>query len=445
MRLFGTDGVRGVANADLTPDLALALGRAAGQVLAERGAEFCVGRDTRVSGPMLENALVAGLCSAGINVRRLGVVPTPAVAHRVVGRSLAAGAMVSASHNPVPDNGIKFFSAEGRKISVGAEAEIEALLAGTPDSLPTGVEVGTSVRDDEGVEAYLRHLVSSIDGDLAGLKIVVDCAFGSAHALGPSALREAGAELVAVNDEPDGTRINVDCGSTSLGRLSQIVRDEGADLGLAFDGDADRVLAVDGTGAEVDGDRIIAMCAVHMHDQGILKNDLVVSTVMANLGFTRALEQRGIEVFHAPVGDRHVVDAMIERGAVLGGEQSGHVIFGSFATTGDGILAGLQVARTVKVTGEPLERLAHLFEPVPQVLLNVRVTATGGLDGAESLWDEVRSVEEEMGDDGRVLLRASGTEPVIRVMVEAFDEKVAHRNAERLAAAVRSALATPEA
>ncbi len=441
-RLFGTDGVRGVANRDLTPDLALALGRSAGFVLLPQGGEVCVGRDTRISGPMLENALVAGLNSAGIEVRRLGVVPTPAVAFITVELGLGAGGMVSASHNPVPDNGIKFFSDEGRKISEAAEEAIEELLANPRTELPEGTEVGSAVHYEEGVERYLAHLIESVGGSLSGLKVVLDCAFGAAYRLGPVALGEAGAQVIAINAEPDGSRINVDCGSTSLGELSRTVVSEGADLGLAFDGDADRVLAVDEKGNSVDGDRILALSAIRMHEEGTLKNDVVVSTVMANLGFRRALESRGIEVVQAPVGDKYVSDAMLDRGAVLGGEQSGHLIFGEYATTGDGILAGLQVARSVVASGQPLSVLAHVFEPVPQILINVRVAAKEKLAEAEALWDEVKVVETEMGDEGRVLLRPSGTEPLVRVMVEATDPSVARANADRLVAAVERHLGT---
>jgi phosphoglucosamine mutase len=433
-KLFGTDGVRGVANKDLTADLALALGRSGGMVLGP--GVVCVGRDTRVSGPMLENALVAGLCSAGIDVRRLGVVPTPAVAYVTVNESLIAGAMVSASHNPVPDNGIKFFSQSGRKISEEQEEHIERLLGETPTGLPVGTGVGTAIHYEEGVDHYATHLLTSVGGDLSGLKIVLDCAFGAAYQLGPQIFRSAGAEVVAINDEHDGTRINVDCGSTSLGQTKDRVLSERADLGLAFDGDADRVLAVDEKGNEVDGDRIIALSAIAMHEQGTLRNNVVVSTVMANLGFMRALQNRGIEVVQAQVGDKYVVEEMQRRDAVLGGEQSGHIIFAEHATTGDGILAGLQVARAVRDSGKRLSELAHVFEPVPQVLINVKVAAKEKLEGAAGLWEEVAKVEAEMGGDGRVLLRPSGTEPVVRVMVEAVEEASARRNAQRLVDAV---------
>ncbi len=439
-RLFGTDGVRGVANRDLTPDLALALGRAGGITLRADGGEVIVGRDTRLSSPMLESALVAGLCSGGVNVRRLGVVPTPAVAFITIADRAAAGAMVSASHNPVPDNGIKFFSPEGMKVPAEVEARIEELLEEAPTELPTGTGVGTAVDDPASVERYVEHLVASIDGRLDGLTVVLDCAFGAAWQIAPRVFREAGARVIAMNDQPDGSRINVDCGSTSLGGVARRVVEEGADLGLGLDGDADRVLAVDERGETVDGDRILALSAVRLHELGALKNDVVVSTVMSNLGFRRALEERGIDVVQAPVGDRFVVEAMVERGAVLGGEQSGHLIFAEHATTGDGVLAGLQVARAVAASEAQLSKLAHVFEPVPQVLINVRVANCDALEGAAALWEEVAAAEASMGEDGRVLLRPSGTEPLVRVMVEATDEATAQTTAERLADAVRTHL-----
>jgi len=439
-RLFGTDGVRGVANLDLTPDLALALGRAGGIVLAGAGGEVIVGRDTRISSPMLESALVAGLCSAGVDVRRLGIVPTPAVAFITIADQAAAGAMVSASHNPVPDNGIKFFSPEGMKVPAETEARIEQLLEDAPRELPTATGVGTAVDDTASVERYIAYLAASIDGPLDGLTVVLDCAFGAAWQIAPRVFREAGARVIAMNDAPDGARINVDCGSTSLDGVARRVIEEGADLGLGFDGDADRVLAVDERGETVDGDRILALAAVRLHELGALKNDVVVSTVMSNLGFRRALEERGIEVVQAPVGDRFVVEAMVERGAVLGGEQSGHLIFAEHATTGDGVLAGLQVARAVAASDSQLSKLAHVFEPVPQVLINVRVANRDALEGSAALWEEVGAAEAALGEDGRVLLRPSGTEPLVRVMVEATDEATAQSTAERLADAVRAHL-----
>jgi phosphoglucosamine mutase len=440
-KLFGTDGLRGVANKDLTPDLMLAVGRAAGTILAPQGGDIVVGRDTRVSGPMLESALVAGLCSAGADVLRIGVAPTPAVSYLTVDAGAAGGAVISASHNPVPDNGVKFFSPSGMKVPIDVEDRIEALLVEPPTDLPEGTRVG-GVRDDPAaLDRYLQHLTGSIPAPLDGMRIALDCAYGAAWDVAPRAFREAGADVVAINDVPDGARINVDCGSTSLASLSALVKEKGAQLGLAFDGDADRVLACDEHGEPVDGDRIIALCALGLHDRGALKGDLVVVTVMTNLGFRRALEARGIEVIAAPVGDRHVSEAMIDRGAVLGGEQSGHVIFADHASTGDGILTGLQVASALRASDRPLSQAANLFEQVPQVLLNVRVEGRDKLGGSSELWEEVARAEKELGSDGRVLLRPSGTEPLVRVMVEALDPAVATRVAERLARAVETYLA----
>ena len=439
-RLFGTDGVRGVANVDLTPDLVLALGRAAGQVLGSHGEEVVIGRDTRLSGPMLEGALMAGLSSAGATVRLAGVVPTPAVAFLTVEDGAAAGAMISASHNPVPDNGIKFFSADGVKLSEGVEDEIERAMERGPGELPQGLRVGHCERMSDAHDRYIDHLLS-ITERLKGIRVVLDCAFGAAWKVGPRAFREAGADVVAINAEPDGARINVDCGSTSLGGLARRVLEEGADLGLGFDGDADRVLAVDERGTVLDGDRILTVLASGLHEAGQLKEDLVVTTVMSNLGFLRAMRERGIEVLTAPVGDKYVGEEMTRVGAVIGGEQSGHVILAQHSTTGDGILTGLQLASHLVASDEPLSELAGGWETFPQTVINVGVKDRGGLEAATAVWDEVRSVEAELGDDGRVLLRASGTEPVVRVMVEADTERHAREAAERLASAVQTHLA----
>ena len=439
-KLFGTDGVRGVANRELTPDLALALGRAAGQVLLGETREAFVGRDTRLSGPMLQSALVAGLCSAGAHVKLLGIVPTPAVALLTLRSGAPVGAMISASHNPVPDNGIKFFADTGTKIAGDIEAAIEARLTEPASDLPTGSGVGGAMMYEEGVERYVEHLVQSIHGRLSGLKIVLDCAFGSAWSIAPRVFKEAGAEVVGINAECDGTRINVDCGSTALDGLSRRVVEEGAHLGLGFDGDADRVLAVDENGGIVDGDRIIAIAALHMHAEERLSNNLVVGTVMANLGFKRHLADHGIDVMEVPVGDKYVVQAMLEHGASLGGEQSGHIIFGEHGSTGDGILAGLQLAKIVLTRDEPLSRLAGAYETVPQVLINVPVARREGLDEATGLWDDVRSAEASLGEDGRVLLRPSGTEPLVRVMVEAVNADEAERWAQSLAQSVEKHL-----
>ncbi|HEX2196597.1 MAG TPA: phosphoglucosamine mutase [Actinomycetota bacterium] len=439
-RLFGTDGVRGVANRDLTPDLALALGRAAGLVLAREGGRVVVGRDTRVSGPMLQGALTAGLCSAGSHVLDAGILPTPGVAWLTRAEDASAGAVISASHNPVPDNGIKFFSAVGAKVSGDEEAAIEALLADVPTDLPQGGDVGGVEPVEDAMGRYVAHLTGSIDGPLNGLRVVLDCAHGAAWRVGPETFRRAGADVLALNDTPDGTRINVDCGSTSLDGLAKTVVAEGASFGLGFDGDADRVLAVDETGSVVDGDRIIALAALHLKERGALDGGLVVTTVMANLGLRRALEQAGVDVVTVPVGDRYVAEAMTEHGAVLGGEQSGHVIFSEHATTGDGVLTGLKLAEMVAGAGRPLSELAAVFEPYPQVLLNVPIANRGALEAADEVWTRVREAEESLGESGRILLRASGTEPLVRVMVEAADAATAERVARDLAVLVEEHL-----
>jgi phosphoglucosamine mutase len=435
-RLFGTDGVRGVANQALTPDLALALGRAAGRVLTD-GGEVVVGRDTRISGGMLEGALAAGLCSAGADVRIAGIIPTPAIAFLTTDEKADAGAVISASHNPVEDNGIKFFTADGMKLPGSTEDEIERLMEEPPGDPPIGVEVGVCDALEDATERYVDHVAATVGTPLNGLRVVLDCAFGSAWRAGPRAFEQAGADVLAINAEPDGARINVACGSTNMSQLSKAVVAEGADLGIAFDGDADRALAVDELGGAIDGDRIIALCALRLHEQRRLDDDLVIATVMSNLGFTRALESRGIKVIAAPIGDKYVAEEMATRGAVLGGEQSGHVIFGEHSTTGDGILTGLQLAQVLATSEQPLSALAHWWEPWPQVLINVPVPAKERLDQAERVWDEVREVEAALGRDGRVLLRPSGTEALVRVMVEASEPGAAQAHADRLAESVR--------
>lgn len=438
-KLFGTDGVRGVANRDLTPDLVLALGRAAGAALAP-GGTVVVGRDTRASGPMLEAALVAGMCSSGTSVLLAGVIPSPAVAFLTQEEKADAGAVISASHNPVPDNGIKFFSADGFKLGAEVEEAIEQAMAAPAKELPTGADVGSAVPIADASDLYVDHLLRSIDEPLAGLRVILDCAHGAAFEVGPRAFKEAGATVTAIHAEPDGARINVACGSTDLTELAEQVRSTGADMGFGFDGDADRVLAVDERGQEVDGDRIIALSALRLKKRGELVKDLVVGTVMANLGFRKALAERGIEVLIAPVGDKYVVEQMRETGAVLGGEQSGHVIFAEHSTTGDGVLTALQVASAVVASDATLSNLAHVFDPFPQVLINVPVKDRAALEGAEDLWERVRVAEAQLGEDGRVLLRASGTEHLVRVMVEAADAAVAERTARDLASAVETNL-----
>ncbi|MFN2607966.1 MAG: phosphoglucosamine mutase [Acidimicrobiales bacterium] len=448
-RRFGTDGVRGIANVDLTPELVMALGRAAARTLGAD--QFLMGRDTRISGSMLAAALSAGLAAEGAVVADLGVLPTPGVAWVSAEEKLPA-AMISASHNPFPDNGIKFFAAGGRKLSDEAEdhleAELDALLAAPAGRAParrapTGAALGR-VRTHLGREGYARALAATLGGRrLDGLSVVVDCAHGAACAVGPEALAAAGADVVALNDRPDGTNINAGVGSNHPEGLAAEVVARGADVGLAVDGDADRVVAVDAAGAVVDGDQLLAVCAVDRQERGLLTGDTVVVTVMANLGFRRAMSERGIGVFETKVGDRYVLEALEDGGWSLGGEQSGHVIFRDLATTGDGILTGLQVLDVMARTGRPLADLAAVMTRLPQVLRNVGVADQDGLVAADVFWSQVEDVRRSLGDDGRVLVRPSGTEPVVRVMVEAVSLAEAEAACEALAAGLLRCLGEP--
>jgi phosphoglucosamine mutase len=439
---FGTDGVRGVANRDLTPELVTALGRAAARVLgADR--PFVVGRDTRRSGPLLEAALVAGLCSEGADAERVGVLPTPGVAY-LAQLFDAPAAVISASHNPYPDNGVKLFSRGGRKIADGPEQRIELELrrlvdAGAGDG-PDGPGVGVA-RDRLGAAAdYIAHLVAALGGRrLDGQSVVVDCGNGAAFEVAPWALRVQGAGVRVLHDQPDGTNINAGCGSTDPSQLQQAVLAASADAGLAFDGDADRVIAVDERGNLVDGDQMLAIIALDMHERGELEGDAVVATVMSNLGLRRALVERGIEVVETPVGDRNVLTALEERGLSLGGEQSGHVIVTDLATTGDGTLTGMLLLDVMARRGRPLSELAAVVEPLPQVLRSVQVGDGAGLEDDGAFRAELEAVERQLGADGRVLVRPSGTEPVVRVMVEAPTTEQAETAATRLAAAVERA------
>ncbi|MFP5376443.1 MAG: phosphoglucosamine mutase, partial [Acidimicrobiia bacterium] len=400
---FGTDGVRGLANHELTPELVLALGRAAARVM---GGPFLVGRDTRRSGPMLQAAFSAGAASEGVAVVDLGVMPTPGVAFASAGWR-APGAVVSASHNPFPDNGVKLFAPGGRKLTDDEEATLEAELAGIaagarPEGRPTGAAVGTLESDPAAVDAYAAHLERSIEGrTLEDLFVVLDCGHGAASVVAPAVVRATGARVLALGDRPDGTNVNDGCGSTDLAPLRAAVVEHGADVGLAFDGDADRVLAVDGTGAVVDGDHLIALCAVDLRRRGRLAGDTVVVTVMTNLGFRLAMEAAGIAVHETPVGDRHVLEALDANGWSLGGEQSGHLVFRELATTGDGILTGLQLLDLVARQGRPLSELAaEAMTRLPQVLKNVRV-AERRPDIADAVTDDIAAVEAELGRTGR--------------------------------------------
>jgi phosphoglucosamine mutase len=432
---FGTDGVRGVANSDLTASFALDLGRAAARVLG--GAEAVVGGDTRVSTAMLEAAFVAGLASEGVIVHRLGVVPSPVVAFEAARRS-CLGAVISASHNPYQDNGIKLFAPGGVKLSDDVEARIEADVVALP--APTGDPAPLLAAETS--PAYVAHILGALEGRrLDGLKVVVDAANGAASAIAAPLLQLTGADVVSIHDTPDGRNINAGCGATHTASLSDAVVAHGADLGLALDGDADRLLAVDHAGALVDGDHIIAICALDQHRRGLLRDGTVVVTVMTNLGFRLGMEAAGIKVVETAVGDRYVLEALDAGALSLGGEQSGHVIFRDRATTGDGLLTGVVLGDIVARSGRPLADLAAAaMTRLPQTLVNVPV-AVRMPDAAARLAEDIDAAERELGGQGRVLVRPSGTEPLVRVMVEAPTQAQADAVAERLATAVRAAAA----
>ncbi len=445
-RLFGTDGVRGLANGHLTAELALDLSVSAAHVLAERGTfeghrpVAVVGRDTRISGQFLEAAVVAGLASAGVDVLLLGVLPTPGVAHLTGALRADLGVMLSASHNPMPDNGIKFLARGGLKLDDTIEIAIERQLR-EEWRRPTGGDVGRVSTYDAAVDEYAAHLAGTVSRPLDGLRVVLDCAEGAAAAVGPQALRAAGAEVIAIHAEPDGLNINDNCGSTHLDDLQKAVVEHGADAGFAVDGDADRVLAVDAGGTVVDGDQLLAILALAMRESGHLVNDTVVATVMSNLGFVNAMRGAGVGVRQTKVGDRYVLEAMKAGGYTLGGEQSGHVIMGHHATTGDGVLAALHVLERMAATGSSLAELAGVMSRLPQVLVNVPGVDKARADEDTVLAAAVAEAEAELGEEGRVLLRPSGTEPLVRVMVEAPTAETASDVAERLATVVRERLA----
>ncbi|MEU1998291.1 phosphoglucosamine mutase [Nocardia gamkensis] len=450
-RLFGTDGVRGLANESLSPELALRVSGAAAQILS-RGkvrALAVVGRDPRASGEMLEAAVTAGLTAAGVDVLAVGVLPTPAVAYLTGLYDACLGVMISASHNPMPDNGIKIFAAGGHKLDDAIEDRIEALMAAQTPFRPTGAGIGR-VRNaagarDQGLsipdqyslagthERYVEHLVEATGQDLSGLTVVVDCAHGAAAEVGPAAYREAGATVIAINAEPDGLNINDGCGSTHLDQVRAAVVEHGADLGLAHDGDADRCLAVDAYGNVVDGDAILAILALAMHDAGELAENTLVATVMSNLGLHIAMRAAGITVRTTAVGDRYVLEELRRGGFTLGGEQSGHVVFPRYGTTGDGILTGLRLMARMAQSQRTLADLASVLQTVPQILVNVPVSDKTVVARAPEIREAVLEAERVLGDSGRVLLRPSGTEELVRVMVEATDPGQARQLADDLA------------
>ena len=440
-RLFGTDGVRGVANSELTPELAFRLGEAAGHFLGEEGkGRIVVGRDTRRSGQMLEAALVAGITSGGADALLCRVVPTPAVALLTRQFEADGGVVISASHNPPEYNGIKFFSREGFKLPDDLEDEIEEFTLGERDwERPTGPGIGHATPIEDATERYVEHVVAAV-GDLSGMRIAVDCGHGAASIATPEALRRLGAQVTVINETWDGMDINVGCGSTNLSPLRDLMAGGGFDLGIAHDGDADRVLAVDETGEEVDGDVIMAVCAIDMAARGELSHNTVVGTVMSNMGLEVALRERGITLIKTKVGDRYVLEQMQTSGAVLGGEQSGHVIFMRHNTTGDGLVTALHLADVMRRSGKPLSELRRVMRRYPQVLVNVEVADKALLATSPRIAEAIREAEARLGDRGRVLVRASGTEPLVRVMVEAAEETEAAQAADALIAVVRSEL-----
>lgn len=445
MGLFGTDGIRGLANRDLTAEVALDVSVAAAHILVESlgstksRPRAIVGQDSRASGEFLEAAVVAGLTSAGVDVYRVGVLPTPAIAFLVADSGADLGVMISASHNPMPDNGIKLFSRGGGKLDDVLEAAIEARLR-EPWERPTGRGVGRAINDDTATERYLKHLLASVDTKLTGLKVVVDCANGASSHVAPEALRRAGAEVVAISDQPNGWNINDSCGSTHMESLRAKVLETGADIGIAHDGDADRCLAIDAAGNDIDGDQILTILALSLKARGQLKSNCVVGTVMSNLGFMKAMKEADIKVITTPVGDRYVLEKLIESDLSLGGEQSGHVIFKHLANTGDGVLTALQLLQEVKRSGKSAHDLASVMTRFPQVLINVKNVAKEKLSESTAIATAVRAAEDELGESGRVLLRTSGTEPLVRVMVEASSDSVASDIAKRLAEVVAQEL-----
>lgn len=449
-RLFGTDGVRGLANGEITVELAMTLAQAAAVVLGKgrfadgrrasgRRPVAVIARDPRVSGEFISAAVAAGLSSSGVDVYDAGVIPTPAAAFLIADFKADFGVMISASHNPAPDNGIKFFAVGGTKLPDEVEDRIEAALS-EPKLAPTGLEVGHIRRFADAEDRYVVHLLSTLSNRLDGLHVVLDCAHGAAAGISPEVFTDAGARVTVIGADPDGYNINDGVGSTHLDVLAAAVLEHKADFGIAHDGDADRCLAVDHEGTVVDGDQIMAILALSMKENGELTNDTLVATVMSNLGLLLAMERNGITVTQTAVGDRYVLEELTEHGLSLGGEQSGHVIMTKYATTGDGILTGLHLAAEVARTGKSLKELASVMTVFPQVMINVRKVDHHALAGNDGISAAVASAEAELGDTGRVLLRPSGTEPMVRVMVEAADHATAERVATQLAATVKEQL-----
>ncbi len=446
-RLFGTDGARGVANSELTAELAMNIGRAAAMVLISDEVEhptILIGKDTRLSGDMLEGALIAGLCSVGANVELLGVVPTPAVAYLVGKYNADAGIMISASHNPFEFNGIKIFSSDGCKLPDDLENRIEEIVLDNvvPYALAKNENIGKVTRLENAADDYIDHVAKSIGCDFEGMEVALDCSNGSSSRTAEKLFTKLGAKVHMLFDEPDGININKDCGSTHINRLQNYVREHNLCCGLAFDGDADRCLAVDEKGSLVDGDYLIAICAKDMKDRGVLKKNAVVGTVMTNMGFNKFCQENGMNFISTKVGDRYVLEAMLREGYNIGGEQSGHIIFLDYATTGDGELSGAMILSIMKRTGEKLSNLAKVMQRMPQVLINVNVSAEGKLAfyTDKEVKAEIKRVADILGDSGRILVRVSGTEPLVRVMLEGEDLEEIQNLAQEAAQVVRERL-----
>ncbi len=447
-RLFGTDGARGVANVELTAELAMNIGRAAAMVLTNDEVEHptvIIGKDTRLSGDMLEGALIAGLCSVGANVKLLGVVPTPAVAYLVGKYKADAGIMISASHNPYEFNGIKIFSSEGTKLPDDLENRIEEIVLDNvvPYDIVTNEKIGKVTVENNAADEYIDHVAESIGCDLEGMEIALDCSNGSSSRTAEKLFTKLGAKVHIIAAEPDGININKDCGSTHINKLQKYVRENNLCCGLAFDGDADRCLAVDEKGNLVDGDYLIAICAKDMKDRGVLKKDAVVGTIMTNMGFNKFCENNEMKFVSTKVGDRYVLEAMLREGYNIGGEQSGHIILLDYATTGDGQLSGAMILSIMKRTGKKLSELAKVMERLPQVLINVKVSAEGKLSfyTDKGIKEEIKRVTDILGDKGRILIRVSGTEPLVRVMLEGESLEEIQQLAEEAAQVVRERLA----
>ncbi|MDZ5474164.1 phosphoglucosamine mutase [Bacillus sp. 31A1R] len=447
-KYFGTDGVRGVANSELTPELAFKLGRFGGYVLTKdkERPKVIIGRDTRVSGHMLEGALVAGLLSIGAEVMRLGIISTPGVAFLTKVLGAQAGVMISASHNPVQDNGIKFFGPDGFKLSDEQELEIEQLMDMAEDELPrpTGADLGQVNDYFEGGQKYIQYLKQTVDEEFTGIHIALDCAHGATYSLATHLFADLDADLSTMGASPNGLNINEGVGSTHPEALASFLKEKGADVGLSFDGDGDRLIAIDENGNIVDGDQIMYICAKYMKEQGRLKDSTVVSTVMSNLGFYKGLETHDIKSVQTAVGDRYVVEEMKKSGYNLGGEQSGHIIFLDYNTTGDGLLTGLQLVNIMKVTKKPLSELANEMQKFPQKLVNIRVTDKHHVTDNEKVKEVISEVENEMAGNGRILVRPSGTEPLVRVMAEAPTEALCNEYVDRIASVVKEEMGLKE-